>query len=189
MACDRMRSSPQSPSTSSISLRIAATLSSDPVERSSSTRTKCPRATNAAARCEPMKPAPPVTRQRTIALGKAGDYSEPRSPPPARHGLGTRTCLVPEPGDEALEAFLDADRGRVPQHRPRAADVGVSDVHVARPLRLEAHLGLLAERAAEVVQQFQETDRTRLTQVVDSETWIAIERLEHTVQDVIDIRV
>src|SRR5262245_4044344 len=172
MACDRMRSSPQSPSTSSISLRIAATFSSEPVERSSSTRTKCPRATRAAARCEPMKPAPPVTRQRTIVLGKAGDYSEPRSPPPARHRLRKRSCLGSKPGDEALQAFLDADRGCVPQHGPRAADVGVSDVHVARPFRFEAYLGLFAERAAEVVQQLQETDRTRLTQVVDSEAWI-----------------
>src|SRR4051794_37345627 len=36
-----------------------------PVERSSTTSTWSPRAENAAATCEPMKPAPPVTTTRT----------------------------------------------------------------------------------------------------------------------------
>ena len=38
-----------------------------PVERSSSTSTESPRSTSASTRCEPMKPAPPVTRARTAA--------------------------------------------------------------------------------------------------------------------------
>ena len=38
-----------------------------PVDRSSSTSTESPRATSASTRCEPMKPAPPVTRARTAA--------------------------------------------------------------------------------------------------------------------------
>ena len=46
------------PTTSSAS---GCTFSLRPVERSSSTRTPCPAATSASTRCEPMKPAPPVT--------------------------------------------------------------------------------------------------------------------------------
>ena len=44
-----------------------------PVERSSSTRTSSPRARRASTRCEPMKPAPPVTRQRIAGLSSRND--------------------------------------------------------------------------------------------------------------------
>src|SRR5439155_702179 len=39
---------------------MAPTFSTRPVERSSSTVTSCPAARSASARCDPMKPAPPV---------------------------------------------------------------------------------------------------------------------------------
>ena len=39
----------------------AGTFVRSPVERSSTTSTSSPRARNASATCEPMKPAPPVT--------------------------------------------------------------------------------------------------------------------------------
>src|SRR5687768_16330939 len=42
-----------------------------PVERSSRTRTSSPRATSASTRCEPMKPAPPVTIARTAHYPRA----------------------------------------------------------------------------------------------------------------------
>ena len=41
---------------------------SDPVDRSSMMVTRSPRAINASARCDPMKPAPPVIRY-FIVLG------------------------------------------------------------------------------------------------------------------------
>ena len=47
-------------------LGAAGTCSRSPRERLSITRTSSPRASSASARCEPMKPAPPVTIARTL---------------------------------------------------------------------------------------------------------------------------
>jgi hypothetical protein len=56
------------PSMISICPRIAARFAALPVLKSSSTRTRTPRATSASQRCDPMNPAPPVTRTRRALL-------------------------------------------------------------------------------------------------------------------------
>src|ERR1700721_3050489 len=43
--------------------RMCSTLASDPVSRLSTQITRCPRASSSSHRCEPRKPAPPVTKQ------------------------------------------------------------------------------------------------------------------------------
>ena len=57
-----------SPSMNSILPAIPARFSVFPVERSSRTRTESPRPTKVSAMCEPMKPAPPVTRYFAITV-------------------------------------------------------------------------------------------------------------------------
>src|SRR5262249_48738475 len=52
-----------SPEMISTRSRTAARLSRLPVLKLSSTRTVCPAARSASTRCEPRKPAPPVTRE------------------------------------------------------------------------------------------------------------------------------
>ena len=59
----RRAASRMSPSMNSMRSRKPSMLDSRPVLRLSSTRTRSPRATNASAMWEPMKPAPPVTRK------------------------------------------------------------------------------------------------------------------------------
>src|SRR5712692_10214242 len=55
--------------------RRAARLSTLPVERLSTTVTRCPSATRRSARCEPMNPAPPVIRN--LGMGLNHDFSVP----------------------------------------------------------------------------------------------------------------
>src|SRR5918992_5215994 len=56
---------PASRMSTTSSFAPSGTRSPRPVERSSRTTTSSPRATSASTRCEPMKPAPPVTIART----------------------------------------------------------------------------------------------------------------------------
>src|SRR5262249_41103165 len=65
-ACRTVSGSVTQPSNTSTLPRTAARLAGSPVLKLSSTRTSCPRATSASTRCEPMNPAPPVTRQVAI---------------------------------------------------------------------------------------------------------------------------
>src|SRR6476660_7374653 len=60
-ACPATSASARSPSMNSAAA-MQARLARLPVIRLSTTRTWCPRRRSSSARCEPMKPAPPVTR-------------------------------------------------------------------------------------------------------------------------------
>src|SRR4051812_36022231 len=50
---------------------MCARLASCPVARSSKTRTRWPAAVSPSTRCEPMNPAPPVTRNRSFMASRA----------------------------------------------------------------------------------------------------------------------
>ncbi len=82
-----------------------ARLSSRPVERSSRTRTWCPSATSRSVTWDPMNPAPPVTRYRTMIRLRCSPVE-----PAAGRGPAARHV---EPGDAALRVLLGAE--------PRAA--------------------------------------------------------------------
>src|SRR5262249_51282823 len=87
-----------------------------PVERSSSTRTGRPTATSASTKCEPMNPAPPVTRQRA-AMHVPRLPSEPATSRAAAAGrsAGCRRGLVWAPpwGGAYPAAPLERPRGPV----------------------------------------------------------------------------
>src|SRR6185437_4946486 len=55
----------------SISATSRGILASEPVDKSSSTRTRWPRSSSASHKCEPIKPQPPVTRYSDIADHRA----------------------------------------------------------------------------------------------------------------------
>src|SRR5260221_3000601 len=91
------------PRRKSTSSRTARRFGRRPPERSSSTRTRCPRPTSASARWLPMKPAPPVTRilsllRRCLLLLTASEHivADPpraRAPRPYRsHVPHTTAC-------------------------------------------------------------------------------------------------
>src|SRR4051794_36455042 len=67
-----------SPVSTSGAGRTAARLDARPVLKSSSTRTRAPPALSASTRWEPMKPAPPVTKQIPLMLAPC----EKRALPP-----------------------------------------------------------------------------------------------------------
>src|SRR5262245_54738151 len=66
MAASTAAGSPRSASAISGAGRMPARFSRRPVVRLSSTRTRRPCATRVSTRCEPIKPAPPVTRQSSL---------------------------------------------------------------------------------------------------------------------------
>src|SRR6185437_8353267 len=84
--------------------RMWAMLASDPVSKLSTQITRCPRASSSSQRCEPRKPAPPVTRAVDIApentrvewLGASA--GRPCAP---------RRCT--ESGIEVAELYTEAD--------------------------------------------------------------------------------
>src|SRR5687767_7342318 len=57
---------------------MAATLSRDPVTKSSMPTTSQPFARKNSHRCEPMNPAPPVTRTRIVALRRPNGFAADR---------------------------------------------------------------------------------------------------------------
>src|SRR4051794_24226678 len=82
-----------------------------PVIRLSTTRTRWPRLTSASARCEPMKPAPPVTRYEGIE-GKVAASRKPNSVP--RLGPDGRRL-----GDDHSSTLAIADEVQRPTRRLR----------------------------------------------------------------------
>src|SRR5262245_30854906 len=88
------------------SARRWAMLAVDPVSRLSMQMTSWPWPSRNSERCEPMKPAPPVTRMRT---GSARDHGA------APDGV----VLEPEPAHPLrLVEVAPVDEERPPQHRP-----------------------------------------------------------------------
>src|SRR4051794_13753295 len=79
---------------------------SDPVSKLSTQITRCPRSINASHRCDPRKPAPPVTKE-----------------------VGMRASLEPVSGDDGQAARLDRQRGR-----REVADVVAVDLDRQRPV-------------------------------------------------------
>src|SRR5262245_22074432 len=104
-------------------------LSTAPVMRLSIATTSSPRSSNASQRCEPRKPAPPVTT--ALAMVSAGYEPRPRSPGVASTG-----------------SAADADVGEPPplERRPVEEVTGVDD-----PRRLHEARDLVEVEPAEVV--------------------------------------
>src|SRR5262245_20431124 len=95
-----------------------------PVDKSSSTKTECPWPIRDSARCDPMKPAPPVMSARTVSLSLKSE-SEPTD----------ESDTAPEATEAAaLEALI---------HR-RAA------VHFQKPGGVNPERRFAANRAAEL---------------------------------------
>ena len=69
-----------------------ATLSLDPVERSSRHTTVSPRSTRRSHRCEPRNPAPPATTTRLTGVRSPCSGSPCAAPRPGRAGCGRRRC-------------------------------------------------------------------------------------------------
>ena len=118
-------------------------LSIEPVDRSSSTKTSSPRASSASARCEPMKPAPPVMKTRMVEIESS--WGRPAVARPARvhprRTAGTRnTHDTPRRGAPALPAGSGFRQGRHDRggalRRPRRRHHGVA-VEEGRPARRE----------------------------------------------------
>src|SRR5437588_1071284 len=94
--------------------RMCSMLASEPVSRLSTQITRCPRASSSSHRCEPRKPAPPVTRH----VGTAAGYPRPRGPRRAGARQASRRCVaaaVPERGVPG-----DADRRPLARSPPLA---------------------------------------------------------------------
>src|SRR4051812_1070115 len=73
--------------------RMCSMFASEPVSRLSTQITRCPRASSSSHRCDPRKPAPPVTTQvampGTLVLRLGGGLREPH-----RAALATRLALA-----------------------------------------------------------------------------------------------
>src|SRR5262245_55709786 len=116
--------------------------------RLSSTRTFWPSATSASTRCEPMKPAPPVTRifmlpPPSSRIGRPSNGREPRRRglPLAVPGEDLAVLLRPPPAERAAQQDLrHHDRAQRAVHRGGAVlaeeDVAAAVVLDARAQRL-----------------------------------------------------
>src|SRR5258706_3972091 len=155
------RTSPISSSTSAARYSGRAPSSCTCGVRLSSARTRCPCASSWSARCEPMKPAPPVMRIVSgVGLGELG------VPEPGRRA--ERVGLVrPLPGEVAVVAAEVAVRRGL--HVDRAAQIeiaqdrGRAQVEMLADERLDLrHRDLLrAERLDENRHRMRDADRVR----------------------------
>src|SRR5262245_61249630 len=108
-------------------------LSSLPVERSSRTSTSSPRSRRASARCDPMKPAPPVINTRMKSFLQTKELCE-LEPPDDRHAgavpaeRAASQALIEDPAAGHLQCprLVNADRcfgGCVASEPERGAEV------------------------------------------------------------------
>src|SRR6266513_605744 len=123
------------------------TLARSPVERSSTTVTRSPRAISASTMCEPMKPAPPVTR---TCMRRASYPPLPQSLCRAHHRPEHEPPAVRPPGD--------ADHFLRPMRRGKRQRT-VEDMH-REPDREEDHRADLRHRPID--DEREERDNARL---------------------------
>src|ERR1700728_3621141 len=128
-----------------------ARLASEPVERSSTTSTSCPSASNRSTRADPMNPAPPVTSARIdgqLCRALRGDALcvEDRPRLDLHPGADDRdrselTALADQRAvahDRALDAGVHADVGPRHEHRGEHRRPGVDDCAAADHRALDA---------------------------------------------------
>src|SRR5450755_1464496 len=72
------------------SVRMCSMFSSEPVSKLSTHRTRWPRASSSSHRCEPRKPAPPVTRQVGMAANLPAAAHDMLVAASHRHPLGVQ---------------------------------------------------------------------------------------------------
>src|SRR5689334_8279745 len=123
-------------------------LSTVPVERSSTAQTSCPCDNRASTRCEPMKPAPPVTRTRILLPQDLGGEYPPASIP-SRRWRPAKECRL---GDCNAKCQTDFVAKAAPNPRPAGTYCNKPRSEL-RPCKLlspfAAHTGLRLRGRAE----------------------------------------
>src|SRR5215213_7846115 len=100
--------------------RMCSMLFSEPVSRLSTQMTRCPRSSSASHKCDPRKPAPPVTRE----VGMAGNLSLPSAAKDQPRGRRPRGAGLIAPSDRDAHPH----RGEAAHDRPRLVVEGDDDV-------------------------------------------------------------
>src|SRR5438876_9687086 len=134
----RSRTSPRMTSRSAPGPPTLGKFASDPVLKSSSTRTKKPSASRRAVRCEPIKPAPPVTRTRSLM---------PLPSLYGRHTAGSGEAAIA--GPKAVEAAGAPHAPRV-ERVPEEHGEDAQAVDDGRPEARGRGLGKVAGRHADL---------------------------------------